>query len=62
MEKVLTFEEAFAKIEEATGIKDMDVLVNQFIRGEERNFGMFKFINDQSEEIENLEKKIADIQ
>jgi hypothetical protein len=62
MEKVLTFEEAFAKIEDATGIKDTDVLVSQFIRAEERNFGMFKFINDQSEEIESLDRRITETQ
>ena len=58
----MTFEEAFTKIEEATGIKDTEVLVTQFIKAEERNFGMFKFINDQSEEIDTLEKKIDGIQ
>jgi len=30
-EKVLSYEEAFAKIEEATGVKDVDLLVDNFI-------------------------------
>lgn len=55
MEKVLSFEEAFAKIEEATNIKDTDVLVTQFIRAEERNFGLFQFINGQADDIDRLE-------
>jgi hypothetical protein len=43
---VLSFEEAFGKIEEATGIKDTEILVSQFIRAEERNFSLFSFINE----------------
>jgi hypothetical protein len=58
---VLSFEEAFMKIEEATGIKDTDVLVSQFIKAEERNFGLLKFINDQSEDIDRLETQISQI-
>jgi len=46
LEKVVTFEEAFARFEEATGIKDTEVLVQQFIKQEEKNFAMFKFVND----------------
>lgn len=61
MEKVLSFEEAFAKIEEATNIKDTDVLVTQFIRAEERNFGLFQFINGQADDIDRLEHQIASI-
>lgn len=45
MEKVLTFEEAFSKIEEATNIRDPDVLTTTFIANEERNFALFTFIN-----------------
>lgn len=61
-EKVLSYEEVFSKIEEATGISDMEVLVQNFIRAEEKNFTMFRFVNDQSQDIENLENKIGDIQ
>lgn len=57
-EKVLSYEEAFAKIEEATGISDTEVLVNNFIKAEERNFTLFKFINEQSQDIETLEIQI----
>ena len=58
---MLSFEEAFMKIEEATGIKDTDVLVTQFIKAEERNFGLFKFINDQAEDIDRMESQISTI-
>ena len=61
-ERVLSYEEAFAKIEEATGVKDVDKLVENFIQAEERNFKMFKFVNGQSEEIEALENQISSSQ
>ena len=37
-QKVLSYQEAFEKIEEATGISDVDQLVEDFIMAEERNF------------------------
>ena len=55
MEKAESYEEAFAKIEAATGIHDIDVLVQNFIQAEEKNFTLFKFVNELSNEIENLE-------
>ena len=58
-EKVLSYEEAFAKIEEATGVKEVDKLVENFIQAEDRNFKMFKFVNQQSEDIEGLESQIS---
>jgi coiled-coil domain-containing protein 63/114 len=42
---VLSYEEAFAKIEEATGVKEVDKIVENFIMAEDRNFKMFKFVN-----------------
>ncbi len=55
LEKAESYEEAFAKIEAATGIHDIDVLVKNFISAEEKNFALFKFVNELSNEIENLE-------
>jgi len=59
---VISYEEAFGKIEEATGIADIDQLVDTFIQAEERNFKFFKFVNQQSDEIEVLEGQIQGIQ
>ena len=59
---MLSYEEAFTKIEEATGVKDVDKLVENFIQAEERNFKMFKFVNQQSDDIEALENQISSIQ
>lgn len=40
-EKVNEYEEAFKKIQEATGISDIDELVKTFIEAEEQNFKLF---------------------
>ena len=62
LEKAESYEEAFAKIEAATGIHDIDVLVKNFIQAEEKNFALFKFVNELSNEIENLEAQINEMQ
>ena len=62
LEKAESYEEAFAKIEAATGIHDIDILVKNFIIAEEKNFTLFKFVNELSNEIENLEQQIAEMQ
>merc|ERR1712046_326063 len=59
-EKVATFEEAFARIQAATGICDIDELVQTFINGEDQNYGLFKYNNLLSADIEKLEQQIAD--
>lgn len=57
-----SFEEAFTLIMQATGISDLSILVNKFIKGEEQNFAMFKFVNELNSEIENLEIQIIEMQ
>merc|ERR1712187_678814 len=59
-ERVATFEEAFARIQAATGICDIDELVQTFINGEDQNYGLFKYNNLLSADIEKLEQQIAD--
>ena len=69
----MKYEEDFAKIQAATQIRDFDKLVEIFIKNEEKvvsfvlvcifilflqNFQMFKFVNELSNEIEDLEKQI----
>ena len=46
----------------ATGINDIELLVKNFIQGEERNFSMFKFINDINEQIDTFEAQIMEMQ
>ena len=61
-EKVKNYEEAFNKIQSATGIQDIDVLVNTFIKAEDKNFTLFKFVNELSNDIEVLERAIQDLE
>jgi chromosome segregation ATPase len=61
MEKVQAYEEAFAKIQKATKITDIDELVATFIGAEDQNFQLFNYVNDVSAEIERLEENISKI-
>ena len=61
MEKVQSYEEAFAKIQAATGISDIDELVTTFINAEDQNFALFNYVNELNAECEKLEEQIADI-
>jgi hypothetical protein len=60
MEKVQSYEEAFAKIQKATKITDIDQLVQTFINAEDQNFSLFNYANDLSAEIELLEESIQE--
>lgn len=55
-------EEVFTKIMAATGITDIGVLVQTFIQAEEKNFALFKFVNELNQEIENYETQIFEMQ
>eukprot|EP01039_Chlorochromonas_danica_P010240 gene10240-11334_t len=57
-ERVQNFEEAFNKIKAATGISDINNLVQIFIKNEEHNFSLFNYVNEQNNEIEKLEEAI----
>jgi len=59
-EKISTFEEAFSKIQAATGICDIDELVQNFINAEDQNFTLFKYNNELSADIEKIEMQITD--
>lgn len=62
MEKMQNFEEAFRKISAATGISDVDELVKVFIQNEEQNFSLFRYLNEQSAEIERIDDEIQTLQ
>jgi chromosome segregation ATPase len=61
MEKVQSYEEAFAKIQAATGISDIDELVTTFINAEDQNFALFNYVNELNGECDKLEEQISDI-
>ena len=53
-----SYEEAFAKIREATQILDIDRLVDRFIEVEDQNFSLFNYVNELNNEIEHLQEKV----
>merc|ERR1711907_855495 len=57
IEKIQSYEEAFAKIQVATGISDVDELVQNFLDGEDQNFTVFNFTTGQNDEIEKLKMR-----
>jgi len=61
MEKVQAYEEAFAKIQKATKITDIDALVNHFLQAEDTNFSLFNYVNDLSNEIDRVEEQIEKV-
>ena len=60
-EKVESYEVAFSKIQAATGIQDIDELVDKFIKAEDKNFAMFTHVNKLAAEADNMEQSISDI-
>ncbi|GMH39417.1 hypothetical protein BSKO_07315 [Bryopsis sp. KO-2023] len=61
MEKVHQYGGAFEMIQQATGIKDIDELVNTIIAAEDQNFTLFNYVNELNQEIEKLEEQISEV-
>lgn len=61
VQMVEQYEEAFKRIEEATGISDIEALVSTFIEAEKHNYSLFNYVNELANEIEKLEKQISQI-
>jgi DNA repair exonuclease SbcCD ATPase subunit len=59
-DQIASYEEAFSKIQAATGICDIDDLVQNFINAEDQNYTLFKYNNELSADIEKLEQQITD--
>ena len=57
-EKVASYEEAFALIQKATAISDIEQLVGVFLSAEDENFRLFNFVNQLNGEIEKEEDGI----
>jgi len=60
-EKVTAYEDAFAKIQAATGVTDIDQLVQNFLDAEDTNFSLFKYNNELSSETDKIELNVADL-
>uniref|UniRef100_A0A3Q2Z859 Outer dynein arm docking complex subunit 1 n=1 Tax=Hippocampus comes TaxID=109280 RepID=A0A3Q2Z859_HIPCM len=52
----------FQRIQSVTGEADPELLVSSFIQGEDRNFALFNFVNEQNNEAEVLRDQISQIQ
>ena len=59
--KLKEYQEAFERILKATGAKNIDELVNNFIEAEERNFTLSKYVNELTQENEKLDEDIESI-
>jgi hypothetical protein len=59
-DRVQSYGDAFASIAEATGVTDVDRLVDVFVEAEDENFRLFSYVNQLNREIESLEEQIAD--
>merc|ERR1740121_2469294 len=57
-EKVASHEEAFARIQAATGMDDLDKLVQKFVDAEDQNFTQFKYNTELTADTEKLEQQI----
>ena len=55
------YEEDLAKIQAATNITDFAKLIATFRKNEEKNYNTFKYVNDLSNQIEELEKTISEL-
>jgi hypothetical protein len=60
-ERVQTYEEAFAKIQQETGIESIEKMVTEFIQAEDENFSLFNMINTLNQKMEALEVQNGDI-
>ena len=60
-EKVMSYEDAIRKIQESTGIYDINEIITKFLDAEEQNFSLFNYVNDINSEIERLEHHISDM-
>jgi len=57
-----SFEDMFLRIQQATKIDDIEVLVESFIEAEDRNFSLFNYVNELTMEVEKLEEAIGEHQ
>jgi chromosome segregation ATPase len=60
-EKIHSYEEMLLKIQENTGINDIQEIINKFLEAEEQNFSLFNYVNDINSEIERLEHSISNM-
>ncbi|XP_046575038.1 coiled-coil domain-containing protein 63-like [Haliotis rubra] len=57
--QILTYEEAFAEIREATGEDDIFKIMTEFLRREDENFALFNYVNELNDEVDKLQEEIG---
>ncbi|CAI9715636.1 Hypothetical predicted protein [Octopus vulgaris] len=55
------YDKALRRIEEITGLTDTESIISNFKANEEENFSLFKYINEQNAEHENLTESIREL-
>lgn len=60
-EKIHSYEEMLLKIQNETGLSDVNAIVSKFLEAEEQNFSLFNYVNDINSDIERLEHSISDM-
>lgn len=60
-EKLQSYEDMLLKIQESTGLTDIQEIINKFLEAEEQNFSLFNYVNDINTEIERLEHSISNM-
>ena len=60
-EQALGFEEAFEKLQIATGFAKIEDFVSHFIQIEELNFHRFQYMHSLNQDIERMEKEVDDL-
>eukprot|EP01065_Artemidia_motanka_P048816 TRINITY_DN796_c1_g1_i1.p1 TRINITY_DN796_c1_g1~~TRINITY_DN796_c1_g1_i1.p1 ORF type:complete len:593 (+),score=277.02 TRINITY_DN796_c1_g1_i1:45-1823(+) len=56
--KTVNYQEIVDQLKEMTGIQDMEVLLQKFVKAEEQNFSMYNFVNELNDEIEKETKEL----
>lgn len=60
-DKIQSYEDMMLKIQESTGLTDVQEIINKFLEAEEQNFSLFNYVNDINTEIERLEHSISNM-
>ena len=61
MSKVQQYEEAFNSIKQATNLNDIDQLVEEFVKAEDHNYSLYKYVGELTTEMDSLEIEIKKI-
>ena len=55
---IRAYETAFKQIQQVTGLKDINIIVDNFLHTEEENFALFNYVNELNSEVESLSEEM----